>query len=99
MGGRLLPRPTAMLACTQRDRARNADQIPRQRGPCAVQRQPRTTEGGAMEPPPTGQEAIGHDESAVHTSRVSRLARLGVPGPLARIYADRIDWLQVAQRV
>jgi hypothetical protein len=55
-----------------------------------------------MEPPPTGQEAIGHDESPVHTWRVSRLERLGVPGPLAEIYADCadcIDWHQIAQLV
>jgi hypothetical protein len=52
-----------------------------------------------MEPPPTRQEAIGHDESPVHTWRVSRLERLGVPGPLAEIYADCIDWHQVAQLV
>jgi hypothetical protein len=50
-----------------------------------------------MEPPTTGQKAIGHDESPVHTWRVSRLERLGVPGPLAEIYADRIDWHQIAQ--
>ena len=50
-----------------------------------------------MEPPTTGQEAIGHDESPVHNWRVSRLERLGVPGPLAEIYADCIDWHQIAQ--
>jgi hypothetical protein len=42
-----------------------------------------------MELPTTGQEAIGHDESPVHTWRVSQLERLGVPRPLAEIYADR----------
>ena len=52
-----------------------------------------------MEPPPTGQEAVGHDESPVHTWRVSLLERLGVPGPLAEIYADCIDWHQIAQLV
>jgi len=50
-----------------------------------------------MEPPPTGQKAIGHDEPPVHTWRVSRLERLGAPGPLAEIYADCIDWHQIAQ--
>jgi hypothetical protein len=30
---------------------------------------------------------------------VSELERLGVPGPLAEIYADRIDWHQVARLV
>ena len=52
-----------------------------------------------MEPPTTGQEAIGHDESLVHNWRVSQLERLGVPGPLAEIYADCIDWHQIAQLV
>jgi hypothetical protein len=52
-----------------------------------------------MEPPPTGQEAVGHDESPVHTWRASPLERLGVPGPLAEIYADCIDWHQIAQLV
>jgi hypothetical protein len=52
-----------------------------------------------MEPPTTGQEAVGHDESPVHNWRVSQLERLGVPGPLAEIYADRIDWHQMARLV
>jgi hypothetical protein len=52
-----------------------------------------------MEPPTTGQEAIGHHESPVHNWRVSQLERLGVPGPLAEIYADRIDWHQMARLV
>ena len=52
-----------------------------------------------MEPPTTGQEAIGHDESPVHNWCASQLERLGVPGPLAEIYADCIDWHQIAQLV
>jgi hypothetical protein len=52
-----------------------------------------------MEPPTTGQETIGHDESPVRNWRVSQLERLGVPGPLAEIYADRIDWHQMARLV
>ena len=52
-----------------------------------------------MEPPTTGQKAIGHDESPGHTWRVSQLERLGVPGPLAEIYADCIDWHQIARLV
>ncbi len=44
-----------------------------------------------MEPTATGHDAIDHDESSVHHWRVSQLRRLGVPGPLAEIYADRID--------
>jgi len=42
-----------------------------------------------MEPPTTGQEAIGHDESPVHNWRVSQLERLGVPGPLAADFCAR----------
>jgi hypothetical protein len=52
-----------------------------------------------MEPPTTGQEATGHDESPVHYWRVSQLKRLGVPEPLAEIYADRIDWHLMARLV
>ena len=52
-----------------------------------------------MEPPITGPEAIGHDESPVHNWRVSQLKRLGVLGPLAEIDADRIDWHQMARLV
>jgi hypothetical protein len=52
-----------------------------------------------MEPPTTDQESIGHDESPVHDWRVSQLKRLGVPGPLAEIDADRIDWHQMARLV
>jgi len=35
----------------------------------------------------------------VHNWRVSQLKRLGIPGPLAEIYADRIDWHQIARLV
>jgi hypothetical protein len=52
-----------------------------------------------MEPPTTRQEAISRDQSLVHNWRVSQLTRLGVSGPLAEIYADRIDWHQVARLV
>jgi hypothetical protein len=50
-----------------------------------------------MEPPTTGQEAIDYDKSPVHTWRVSQLERPGVPGPLAEICADRIDWHQIVR--
>jgi hypothetical protein len=40
-----------------------------------------------------------HDDLLVHNWRVSQLTRLGVPRPLAEIYADRIDWHQVARLV
>jgi len=52
-----------------------------------------------MKPPTTGQEAIGHDKSPVHNWRVSQLTRLGVPEPLAEMYADHIDWHRVARLV
>jgi hypothetical protein len=52
-----------------------------------------------MEQPIAGQEAISHDESPVHNWRVSQLTRLGIPGPLAESYADRIDWHQIARLV
>jgi hypothetical protein len=47
----------------------------------------------------TGRGAIGHDDLLVHRWRVSQLTRLGIPGPLAEIYADRIDWHQVDRLV
>ena len=52
-----------------------------------------------MKPPAHGHEAIGRDQPPVHHWRVSQLTRLGVPGPLAEIYADRIDWHQIARLV
>ena len=52
-----------------------------------------------MDPPSIGHEALGRDDMLVHNWRVSQLARLGIPGPLAEIYADRIDWHQIARLV
>jgi hypothetical protein len=52
-----------------------------------------------MEPVVTGHERISHDDLLVHNWRVSRLTRLGVPGPLAEVYADHLDWHQVARLV
>ncbi len=52
-----------------------------------------------MEPAITGQETMGHDERSVHNWRVSQLTHLGIPGTLAEIYADRIDWHQIARLV
>lgn len=52
-----------------------------------------------MEPAGTGHECIGHDDLLVHNWRVSRLTRLGVPGSLAEVYADHLDWHQVARLV
>ena len=52
-----------------------------------------------MEPAVTGHERIAHDNSPVHNWRASQLARLGVPGPLAELYADHLDWHQIARLV
>ena len=52
-----------------------------------------------MEPASTGHEGIAHDDLLVHAWRVSQLTRLGVPGPLAEVYADHLDWHQVARLV
>jgi hypothetical protein len=41
-------------------------------------------------------EAIDNDAQAVHSWRISRLTHLGIPGPLAMVYADRLDWHQIA---
>jgi hypothetical protein len=48
-----------------------------------------------MEPSATGQQAMDRDHEAVHDWRVSQLVRLGLPGTLAEVYVDRIDWQQV----
>jgi hypothetical protein len=45
-----------------------------------------------MEPTTTCHQATDHGESPVHNSRVSQLKRLGIPGTLAEINADRITW-------
>jgi hypothetical protein len=52
-----------------------------------------------MEPAVTGHQAVDEEELLVHDWRVARLTRLGVPGPLAEVYADRLDWHQVARLV
>jgi hypothetical protein len=48
-----------------------------------------------MEPAVTGHERISHDDLLVHNWRVSRLTRLGIPGPIAEVYADHLDWHQM----
>ena len=52
-----------------------------------------------MEPSATGQQAMDRDQVAVHDWRVLQLMRLGLPGTLAEVYADRIDWHQIARLV
>ena len=38
-------------------------------------------------------------QQRVHDWRVWQLTRLGIPAPLAELYADRIDWHQIASLV
>jgi hypothetical protein len=52
-----------------------------------------------VEPIRTGHEGIHHDDLLVHDWRVSQLARLGIPRPLAEVHADHVDWHQIAQLV
>jgi hypothetical protein len=52
-----------------------------------------------VEPTRTGHEGIDHDDLLVHDWRVSQLARLGIPRPLAEVHADHADWRQIAQLV
>ena len=47
----------------------------------------------------TTYQACNGDEVLVHNWRVDRLTRFGVPRSLAEIYADRLDWHQVARLV
>ena len=52
-----------------------------------------------MEPAITGHEAVDHDDLLVHTWRVARFTRLGIPALLAEIHADHLDWHQIARLV
>jgi hypothetical protein len=47
----------------------------------------------------TTHKGLDEKELLVHNWRVDRLTRLGVPGSLAEVYADRLDWHQVARLV
>ena len=44
-------------------------------------------------------EAIEVEEGRVHHWRASQLRRLGIPGPLAEVHADHLDWHQIARLV
>ena len=44
----------------------------------------------------TSWQAMDREQQLVHDWRVSQLTRLGIPAPLAEVYADRIDWHQIA---
>lgn len=54
-----------------------------------------------MEPTVTtpSHEAIEHHEPLVHHWRAAQLRRLGIPAPLAEVYADHLDWHQIARLV
>ena len=45
------------------------------------------------------EETIDQPAGAVHTWRVSQLARLGLAWPVAEAVADRVDWHDVAKLV
>lgn len=49
-----------------------------------------------MKPTHTGHEGIGRGDPLVHDWRVSQLTRLGIPRLLAEVYADHVDWHQIA---
>ena len=44
-------------------------------------------------------EATARSEPRVHEWRAGQLRRLGVPDTLADIYADQVDWHQIARLV
>jgi hypothetical protein len=46
-----------------------------------------------------GREAIDVEVRLVHEWRVTRLTGLGISPPLAEIYADSVDWHQIARLV
>ena len=52
-----------------------------------------------MEPTVTNHETIDQSESPEHRWRVSRLKCLGISEPWAELYADHLDWHQVARLV
>lgn len=46
-----------------------------------------------------GQEAIDIECQLVHEWRVTRLTGLGISQSLAEVYADTVDWHQIARLV
>ena len=52
-----------------------------------------------MEPTTARHDAIDHDDLPVHNWRVAQLKRLGIPGPLAEVYADHLDGHHIAHLV
>jgi hypothetical protein len=49
--------------------------------------------------PSLAHEAVDDEKLLVHTWRVARLTQLDIPGPLAEVNADRLDWHQVSRLV
>jgi hypothetical protein len=47
----------------------------------------------------TTNKGLDEEELLVHKWRVDRLTGLGIPGSLAEVYAERLDWHQVARLV
>ena len=52
-----------------------------------------------MKLPAPGSPCYRTRSVAVHRWRVSQLARLGISRPLAEVYAERVDWHQIARLV
>jgi hypothetical protein len=46
-----------------------------------------------------GRETIDAESQLVHEWRVTRLTGLGISRPLAEVYADNVDWHQIARLV
>jgi hypothetical protein len=49
--------------------------------------------------PSPAHEAVDDEELLVHNWRVARFTGLGIPGSLAEVDADHLDWHQVARLV
>jgi len=47
----------------------------------------------------TDHEATDHPEPRVHEWRAAQLRRLGITDTLADVYADHVDWHQIARLV
>jgi hypothetical protein len=55
--------------------------------------------GGVMGLTANSQQTMDRERRSVHDWRVSQLRRLGILGPLAEVYADRVDWHEIARLV
>lgn len=50
-----------------------------------------------MQPQVSAYRSVEREKQSVHDWRVAQLRRLGVPGTLAEVHADRVDWHQVGR--